>query len=178
MQRVMVVGCGGAGKSTLAKRIAACTGLPIIHLDTHFWSPGWVETPPEEWAKRVAALAARDRWVIDGNYSSSIDLRFARADTVVFLDFPRWRCLARVVKRLWQYHGRTRSDMREGCPERLTMQFLRYVWHYRATRRARMLGWLNEFGRQGATHVLSSPRDVSAFVSELEARFVSREDRC
>ncbi len=80
-----MVGSGGAGKSTLAREIGQRTGIPVIHLDQHFWKPGWVETPAEEWRAMQNDLLAADCWIVDGNYGGTFDVRFARADTVVVL---------------------------------------------------------------------------------------------
>ena len=89
MRRVLVIGSGGAGKSTFAARLAARTGLPLIHLDACFWRSGWDPTPPDEWARRVADLMSRQEWVMDGNYGGTLDARLAACDTVIFLDVPR-----------------------------------------------------------------------------------------
>ena len=93
MRRVLLIGSGGAGKSTLARRIAARTGLPLIHLDALYWKPGWVETPAAPWRETVAGLLQRDTWVMDGNYGGTLDLRLAACDTAIFLDLPPRICL-------------------------------------------------------------------------------------
>jgi adenylate kinase family enzyme len=72
MRRVLVIGSGGAGKSTFSVALGKRLELPVIHLDAHFWRPGWVETPKPEWRERVAQLAARDAWVMDGNYGGHV----------------------------------------------------------------------------------------------------------
>ena len=74
-QRIMVIGSGGAGKSTFARQLAALTGLPVIHLDRHYWRPRWERTPTEEWNGIVQDLAAGAAWIIDGNYTNSLPLR-------------------------------------------------------------------------------------------------------
>src|SRR5262245_42711291 len=97
MQRVLVIGISGAGKSTFARELAQRSGLPLIHLDREFWQPGWKITPEPEWRSKVAALAAREAWIMDGGYSASLDLRLPRADTVIWFDYPRARCLRRIA---------------------------------------------------------------------------------
>lgn len=106
MRRVLVIGSGGAGKTTLARRIAARTGLPPIHLDALFWKPGWVPTPEPGWDAVVAELVTRDAWVMDGNYGRTLPQRLAAADTVIFLDYPRLRCIWRALRRSIRHHGR------------------------------------------------------------------------
>ena len=102
----MIIGCSGSGKSTLARKLADLTGLPLIHLDREYWRPGWVEPDKLEWLAAVRAVAARPRWIIDGNYSASLGIRVAAADTVIFLDFPRWVCLWSVLCRSAIGYGR------------------------------------------------------------------------
>ena len=84
--RVLVDGMMGSGKSTFARSLAARTGLPVIHLDVHYWKPGWVRPSDDEWRERQRALLAGEDWIIDGNYNETLALRLERAETVVFLD--------------------------------------------------------------------------------------------
>src|SRR4051812_11836598 len=98
MRRVVVIGSGGAGKSTLARRIGERLGLPVIHLDAEHWQSGWIEPSKEEWARRVSELVKADAWVIDGNYGGTMDSRLAACDTAIFLDLPRSLCVVRVVR--------------------------------------------------------------------------------
>lgn len=164
MRRVLVIGSGGAGKSTLAARLGARTGLPVIHLDALYWHAGWIETPPDAWARTVAGLLERDEWVMDGNYGGTLDARLAASDTVVFLDLPRLVCLWRVVRRWLRHRGRTRPDMAAGCDEQLTLEFVHWVWTYPARRRPAILAKLE--ARTGGQRlvVLRSQRDVEAFL--------------
>ena len=87
-RRVLVTGMAGSGKSTFSRSLAAKTGLPVIHLDLHFWKPGWVAPSEREWREKQRGLLAGDAWIADGNYHETLDLRLERADTVVFLDTP------------------------------------------------------------------------------------------
>jgi adenylate kinase family enzyme len=165
MRRVLVIGSGGAGKSTFAARLARQTGLPLIHLDALYWRPGWVEPSREVWAREVELLLAGDRWVIDGNYGGTLDVRLAACDTVVFLDMPRIVCLARVVKRRLQYHGRTRPGVTPGCPERLSFEFLRWIWRYPVERRGSILTRLSRLQAGQKVLVFTSGAEVDRFFS-------------
>ncbi len=144
MKRVAVIGPPGAGKTTFARRLAEQTGLPLIYLDAHFWNPGWVPTPRDEWRARHADLLAQDEWIIDGVYMNTLAERVAAADTVIFLDVPRLRCLWRVLKRMVSSRGMVRPDMAEGCLEKWDAEFLAYVWTFPRKRRPRVLAALED----------------------------------
>ena len=156
MERVAIIGPGGAGKSTLARALGGLTGLPVVHLDREHWLPGWVEPPRDEWGERVEELAAGERWIIDGNYGRTMEPRLARADTVVYLDFARRTCIWRVLKRRFEYRdrGRSRPDMADGCEETIDWKFLTWLWTYPARRRANTLGLLAEAHRRGTRVVI------------------------
>lgn len=169
LEKVMVIGSGGAGKTTVAREIAALTGLPLVHLDRLFWRPGWVRTPSEEWRRLMEDLVAADRWVIDGNYGGTMDLRLAAADTVVFLDLPRLRCLLQIGKRALLNRRRARDDMAPGCPERLTREFVHWVWKYPSIHRPGILTKLKEFELGGGrVVVLRTDNEIRAFLSAIE----------
>lgn len=141
-QRIAIIGSPGAGKSTLARDLAARTGLPLVHLDQLHWRPGWVAAAPDEWQVRAAAAAAAERWIIDGNYSVTLGARLARADLMLWLDLPTMICLWRVAKRVMGGLGRVRADMAPGCPERIDAEFLLYVARFRADIRPRLVAAL------------------------------------
>jgi adenylate kinase family enzyme len=169
MRRVLVIGCGGAGKSTFARELAARVGLPLVHLDQLYWRPGWTPTPLPEWEALVREAVAGERWVIDGNYGGTLALRLEAADTAVFLDVPRRTCLRRVVVRGVRGRGRPRADLAPGCPEKLPdLEFLRWIWSYPRHVRPRMLAQLEEFERRGGqAFVLRSTADARGFVDAL-----------
>ena len=128
MQRVAIVGSGGSGKTTFSRTLSRITGIPLFHLDEYYWRPGWVETPREEWRTLQSALVAHERWIIEGNYSNTFDLRFERADTVIILAPPRRVCIYRVLKRVvMNWH---RAVQAEGCPEHFDVSFLHWLWRF------------------------------------------------
>jgi adenylate kinase family enzyme len=165
VQRVLLIGSGGAGKTTLSRQIGAKLHLPVIHLDAHYWHPGWVATPPDEWRLVVQELIARPRWVMDGNYGGTMDLRLAACDTVIFLDLPRLVCLWRVVKRTFRSRGETRPEVAPGNPERLGWEFLAWIWSYPSSRRPKILAKLRTLESKRVV-ILSSQRDVDRFLQE------------
>lgn len=164
MNRVIVIGSGGAGKSRLARELGEILGLPVIHLDAHYWRPGWKETPRDEWREKVAKLAAQPRWVMDGNYGGTMDMRLAACDTVIFLDLPRRTNLWRILKRRLQFAGRDRPDIAPGCPERFNGEFLSWIWSYPSRQRPKILEKVAALRADQRAIVLRSPREVREFL--------------
>jgi adenylate kinase family enzyme len=169
VQRVAILGSGGAGKSVLAAAIAERTGLPVVHLDTVYWRPGWTAPPRAEFDAKLEAAVAEERWILDGNFlrDDEADPRFARADTVILLDLPRRVCLWRIAKRRVQEARRPRRDLPAGCSESFDFEFLRWVWRYPERNRPDLLGRLAALGSDVAVHRLRSQRDVERFLSDL-----------
>jgi adenylate kinase family enzyme len=137
MQRVLIIGPCGAGKSTLAFALGERLSLPVCHMDKLNWKPGWIEGGKDEIRRKLADIVAADRWLIDGNYGGTRGERLERADTVVYLDFPITLCVARLLRRIWTYRGRSRPDMTEDCPERFDFEFLIYLIRWNSGPRPR-----------------------------------------
>lgn len=132
-QRIVIIGSSGSGKSTLARALGAKTGLPVVHLDTLYWHPGW-RPPPDlaEFRSRVLEVVGGERWIIDGGFTSAGGPeRLARADAAILLDLPRHVCLWRAIRRYLTYRGRSRPDLAPECPERIDFAFYKYIWTYR-----------------------------------------------
>ena len=167
MKKILIIGSGGAGKSTLARELGTILDLEVIHLDTWYWNPGWVETPKAKWQSIVQDLTLRESWIMDGNYSGTLDVRLSVADTVIFLDFPRILCLARIIKRRFMYTGQSRPDMASDCPERLNWEFLKYIWSYPINRRHGILEKLSQVTLNQQVIILNEPRKVREFLQNI-----------
>lgn len=164
LKRILIIGSGGAGKSTFAKRLGEGLGLPVVHLDALHWKPGWVEPGKPEWTATVDAALAEDAWIMDGNFSGSLERRLAACDAVVFLDLPRRTCLWRILKRVVRYRNTTRPDMAPGCPERFDPKFLLWIWNYPTTTRPKVLSRLDACGDRIRIVRLRTPAEVERFL--------------
>lgn len=168
--KIAVIGYSGSGKSTLAQTLGARYDLPVLHLDTVQWLPGWQERAEDEKLRLVSDfLASHDGWVIDGNYPSLCwERRMAEADRIVLLLLPRCTCLRRAFRRFRQYRGKSRPDMTEGCAEKLDAEFIR--WILIGGRKKRTRGRYTRVSAQYADKavVLRTPRELENYIKSVE----------
>jgi adenylate kinase family enzyme len=166
MKKILVIGSGGAGKSTFARHLGAILQLEVIHLDSLYWSAGWVETPKDVWRAAVEELLTREAWVMDGNYGGTLDQRLEACDAVIFLDVPRLICLWRVLKRLIAYRKESRPDMAAGCPEKIEWEFIKYIWHYPRKNKPAILEKLAACAGSRKAIILKSQMEIESFLEQ------------
>lgn len=163
-KRVIIIGSPGSGKSTLAKELASSIKLPLIHLDSLYWNPGWIPTPSKQFREVLEKKLNEEKWIMDGNFSSSLSIRAKRADLIIFLDFPKLLCTYRIVKRVWLYKGKTRPDMGEECPERIDKEFVKFVWNFPRDVRPGIQNILKDEASHADIYVLHKPKEVKRFL--------------
>ncbi|MHC8286122.1 P-loop NTPase family protein [Pseudomonas sp. XS1P51] len=171
MQRIVILGNAGSGKSTLARILGKRLSLSVVHLDTLFWEPRWVEPDAEQFRERVREAIASDAWICEGNYARrTFDLRLPRADLIIWLDTPRFICLTRVIMR--SVMNRPRPDLAAGCTEKLDrafLTFLNFVWNFDRGYRPGIEAVRLAIGPQIPTAHLRGPRQIAAFLDSLSA---------
>ncbi|KNH35780.1 DNA topology modulation protein [Exiguobacterium acetylicum] len=166
MRKIILIGSGGSGKSMLAREMGKKLGYPVDHLDTLLWRPNWEAVSREEQRQIQHMLTSRDTWIIDGNYGGTLDLRIKAADTIIFLDLPRTLCLYRALKRTWRYRKTGRPDMAADCPEKLSFDFLKWIWRFPIDKRPSILSTLKATSDKQIIH-LTSRRAVKQFLQSL-----------
>ena len=167
MRKVLVIGPGGAGKSTFARHLGEALDIKVTHLDSAYWHSGWSKPSEDEWLQTVTELVNGDSWILDGNFGGTLELRLKHCDTIVFLDMWRLLCFWRVVKRRLTYRNRSRPDMTEGCNEKLDLDFILWVWNYSRRSRPKVLRLLREQSNGKRVVLLRSRREVRKFLSRL-----------
>ena len=166
-QRICVIGCGGTGKSTLSRLLGERLGLPVFHLDAVIWQPGWVLPSRDEMIALQEGIADGERWVIDGNWGSTMPVRLSRADTIIWLDYPTRTAVWGVLKRLAYWRGRWRPDMAEGCVEGFDWEFLRYVIEFRVKHRQRIVDNIEAHGRHARLIRVPRRRELSKMLTGI-----------
>ncbi len=154
MKRIMIIGCPGSGKSTFARALREKTGLPLHYLDMMYWNPDRTTKPKEEFRAALRETVALPKWIIDGNYGSTLELRMEACDTVIFLDYPVEVCIAGVEER----RGKPRADMPwvETEPD---LEFIEFVRKYNEESRPRVIELLRKY----------KDKNIIIFTSRLEA---------
>ena len=169
-ERVLVIGCSGSGKSTLARRLADRLGLSYVSMDREvFWLPGWQSRPRAEALARLQDIVARERWMLDGTSPGTLSLRLPRAHLVLWLRPPRLMSLYGVISRWLRFRGRSRPEMADGCPERISREFLTYVWNFEKTESPEIEQNLAAYGRDVPVCVLKSRAENDRLLARVVA---------
>ena len=169
MERILIIGCPGSGKSTLARALGKKLQLPVIHLDQLWWREGWENVTKEEFDQALEQELTKSRWIIDGNYSRTMEHRLEKCDTILYLDFNRWECLLGMCQRVLGNYGQVRPDMSDGCPERFDPEFVKCIWNFNKNNRVRNYTWIAK-ARHAESVVLKNRREVRRFLEAIPSR--------
>jgi adenylate kinase family enzyme len=154
MKKVIIIGCPGSGKSTFAVKLGEKTGLPLYHLDMMYWNADKTKVEKSVFLSRLAKALESDGWIIDGNYSSTMEMRMAACDTVIFLDYPTEVCLDGIRAR----RGKPRADMPWTETEE-DAEFTEYVKSFNETNRPQIVALLERY----------KEKEIFIFKSRFEA---------
>ena len=167
MERIMIIGCGGAGKSTLARQLGEKLNLPVVHLDQIWWAPGnWQHLEREEFDKMLKAEVEKPQWILDGNFNRTIEVRLEECDTVIYLDFSRFVCLTSWLKRVITNWGKARADMTDGCVEWCDPEMANWIWGFNKKNRNRYYDMLSQ-AKDKNIYILKNRRMVRKFLEQL-----------
>ena len=164
MQKVIVIGCPGSGKSTFSRKLSAVTGLPLYHLDNLYWNPDRTTVEREVFLDRLEAALSRDAWIIDGNYGSTMELRLQACDTVFFLDYPTQVCLEGIAAR----KGKPRQDLPWVEPPEDDEEFLELIRSYRTQGRPAVLDLLKKYSGK-TLEVFTDRQQAKEYLRKLKS---------
>ena len=166
IKRVCVIGCSGSGKTTFSNNLNKACGLPVYHLDTIFYDANWVAVKRDVFDHRLIQILKKEQWIIDGNYPRTMPLRFEYADTIIFLDYPRWRSIYGLLKRIAIDYGKNRPDMAAGCNESFNWAFIKKVFNFRKKIRPQIIDILNTIGVESDIQVFTSPKQSENWLKQ------------
>lgn len=169
MQRVSIIGCPGAGKSTFSRELSRITGLPLVHLDLMYHDQTYsYQADKDSWRARVRSEATKKKWIIDGNYKSTLDIRLPRSDTIIFLDYPTRVSIWRAMKRRIIFHKKVRKDMPTTWKERLSWDFFIFILKFNHSIAPRMRQSLKSYTDKTVV-VLRSPKQAKQYLTAYQS---------
>jgi adenylate kinase family enzyme len=168
VDRIAIIGCGGSGKSRLARSLGGLLAITPVHLDGLYYDQDWKPLDQEQFAALQRDLVTAPRWIIDGNYAASLPVRLQTADTVIFLDLPGWTCLRGIAQRRIRHRGGQHQDI--GVYDRITWNFVRYILGYRRQMAPRVRRLIAGHAGSAEVVVLRSRRAARDYLAAVSLR--------
>lgn len=161
MKKIMVIGCPGSGKSTFSKALHRKTGIPLFHLDMMYWNSDRTTVDKSVFLQRLSNTIQKDEWIIDGNYSATIELRLEACDTVIFLDYPLEVCLNGIAER----RGKPRTDM-PWVEKEVDAEFIEFIKNYNSHNRPKVMKLLNQYSHKNI-YIFKTREDADHFLYQI-----------
>lgn len=167
IDRIMIMGISGAGKSTLARTLGNHMGIETIYLDQEFMNSDWNPKSKEEQAILHQEMMKKKQWIIEGNWSHTLEERVRHADLIIYLDCPLWFSLFRVFRRMIKNRNEIRLDAAEGCYEKFSPAFYWYIIKYSYTRRKDNIRWAHSLEEPPVLYVNTSKKEWQKKIEHL-----------
>ena len=164
MGKILIIGCPGSGKSTLSKKINKMTKIPLYHLDLIYWKDDKTNIDKNEFISVLSDILKKDEWIIDGNYSSTMEMRIKSCDTIIFLDYPLDVCLKGVNER----KGTKRSDM-PWIETEDDISFIEFIKEYNSVNRPQVLDLFNKYPEK-KIYIFKNRKEADEFVAKLKRK--------
>ena len=163
MKRVIIIGCPGSGKSTFGRKLGSITGIPLCHLDMLYWNEDKTTVPRDIFIGKLQNVMRGDKWIIDGNYASTMEMRMKECDTVFFLDYPVEVCLDGIRER----KGKPRSDMPWVEESNYDEEFLSFINDYNSKNRPEVMELIKKYPEKEAI-IFRSRNEADVFLASLK----------
>lgn len=167
MKKIIVIGSSGAGKSYFSRELSHKLNIKLYHLDRLMWQPNWQMTERSYQIQIQKEIIEKESWIIDGNYNGTMEMRMNASDTIIFFDINRWICFYQAIKRYFQFKGKTRLDMQEDCPERLDIDFLKFIWKYPTKQKIQVENRLDKVDSDKKIYVFKNKTQANHFLEKL-----------
>lgn len=154
MERILIIGCSGSGKTRMARAMGAKLGLPVVHLDQLWWKPNRENVTVEEFDEKLDAILETRKWIIDGNFSRTMPMRLQSCDTIVYLDYSRWACLLGMLQRVLRQ------------PKEFQWDTVRWIWNFNKQNQGLNYTWIAQ-AKHARAIVLKNRQEAKAFLKEL-----------
>jgi adenylate kinase family enzyme len=168
MNRILILGPPGSGKSTLAKEMNKILDIGILHIDTIFWKEGWIIREEGEYRNHLKEFIKKESWIIDGNYSSTLEERVRLADVIVYLDIKRFILFYRVIKRRILNHNKSRDDIAQGCKEKIDWGFIKWIWQFEKRNKINIMKVINDYGNNKSKIIICKKQEYQDFLRKVK----------
>lgn len=165
MKKIIVIGCPGSGKSYFSKKLSEILNIPKYHLDCIYWKENWAPTSKEIFIEKIKDILSQDNYIIDGNYNSTLRIRFESCDTIYFLDMPTQICIDSIIFRT----GKKREDLPDYLTEDGNIEeFLELVKNFNETKRNNIINLIEEYKHKNII-VFKNREEVNQYLLNLKA---------
>lgn len=161
MNKAIIIGCPGSGKTTFAEKLNKVTGLPLYHLDAIWHKPDKTHIPREDFDKRITEIFDTDQWIIDGNYKRTIEMRLRQCDTVFLFDLPTEVCLQGATERI----GKGRYDL-PWIETELDPEFKQFIEEFHKTTLPYIYELLDRYKKEKQVIIFKSREEADNYISE------------
>ena len=169
--RIAIIGNCGSGKSILATKLHKILNIPVYHLDQYCWNPGWQKVDRVLFEKKHQEICDKDEWIIDGIARRVFEYRVQRADIVIFLDIPTWRCLYRILKRAFTCFGKVRDSSAAECFESFpSFEFLKFIVMFNKNRKPIIEDILQKYKDKKKIFVVKNNNEIRNLIKKFELK--------
>lgn len=162
--KILIVGNGGSGKTTLSLKLSSLLNIPTLHLDKIYWTDGWNKNNIIDFENHVRDFMHLDKWIIEGTPMHDIESRIRAADEIIFLDFNRLTCILRLIKRSLRNYFKKDNDF-DGPAKYFSFKAIKWVWGFNASKRNIILDLMSK-NMRGDLFVITKNNDVKILLSE------------